>query len=79
MGFVLAPLLIMFKYNLSLVMTTSVNQVIMLTVIQLLSTHLIHSGMVKVVVGLKVLVVMLLVSHGFTETMVALPLLTILS
>ena len=43
------------------------------------STHPIHSGMVKVVVLLKHLVVMLLVSHGFTETMVVIPLLTILS
>ena len=63
-----------------LVINTSVNQGILTAVHPLTnSTRLIHSGMVKVVVLLNHLVVMLLVSHGFTETMVALPLLTILS
>ena len=55
---------------------TSVSQAIMLVAGAVSSTHLIHSEMVKVVVLLKHLVVLLLVSHGFTETMV---LLTILS
>uniref|UniRef100_A0A1X7UBV3 Fibrinogen C-terminal domain-containing protein n=1 Tax=Amphimedon queenslandica TaxID=400682 RepID=A0A1X7UBV3_AMPQE len=46
----------------------------------LFSTHLIHSGMVKVVVLMKHLAALLQGYHGFTETMVvALPLLTILS
>uniref|UniRef100_A0A1X7UG23 Uncharacterized protein n=1 Tax=Amphimedon queenslandica TaxID=400682 RepID=A0A1X7UG23_AMPQE len=66
-------------YNLLLVITTSVNQVIKLALLQILSTQLIHSGMVKVVILWNHLVVMFLVSHGFTETMVAIPLLTILS
>uniref|UniRef100_A0A1X7UVF3 Uncharacterized protein n=1 Tax=Amphimedon queenslandica TaxID=400682 RepID=A0A1X7UVF3_AMPQE len=54
-------------------------EILALVVGATLSTQLIHSGMVKVVVGLNHLVAMLLVSHGFTETMVAIPLLTILS
>ena len=37
-------------------------------------THLIHSGMVKVIILLKQLAVQLLVFHGFTEAMVTLPL-----
>ena len=57
----------------------SASLVIRLMVGLIYSTQLIHSGMVKVVVLLNHLVVMFLVSHGFTETIVTLPLLTLLS
>ena len=65
-------------FSLSLVATTSVSQGILLVAFQIGSTRLIHSGMVKVVVHMKHLVVMLLVSHGFIEPTVVLQL-TILS
>ena len=63
----------------SFVIITTVNLVITILIGGVSSTYPIHSGMVKVVVLLKHLVVMLLVSHGFTETMLVIPLLTILS
>ena len=62
-------MVVQYLCSLSLVTTTSVSQVIMLAALQVSFTHLIHSGMVKVVAHMKHLVVLLLVSHGFTETM----------
>uniref|UniRef100_A0A1X7UAX8 Uncharacterized protein n=1 Tax=Amphimedon queenslandica TaxID=400682 RepID=A0A1X7UAX8_AMPQE len=56
-----------------------VNQLTKTSMQIIASSHLIHSGMVKVVGLMKFLVVQLLVSHGFTETMVTLPALIILS
>uniref|UniRef100_A0A1X7SG61 Uncharacterized protein n=1 Tax=Amphimedon queenslandica TaxID=400682 RepID=A0A1X7SG61_AMPQE len=66
-------------FSLSLVMTTSVNLVILLLMVLFnpYSMHLIHCGMVKDVVVLKVLVAQLLVFHGFTRNW-ELPLLTTL-
>ena len=65
----------------SLVVITFVNQVIIkaLKMLDLLSTHLIHSGIVKVVGLMKVNAAQLLAYHGFTESMVTGPLLIILS
>ena len=65
--------------SLLLEITTFVNLEEVNKILQTHCTHLIRSGMVKVVALLKQLAVLLLVSHGFTETMVAPPLLTILS
>ena len=67
-------------FSLSLVMTTTVNLVILLLMghFSIFSTHLIHCGMVKDVVVLKVIVVQLLVSHGSIRSL-TLPLLTTLS
>ena len=67
-------------FSLSLVMTTSVNLVILLLMVHInpYSMHLIHCGMVKDVVVLKVFVVQLLVFHGFIRNL-TLPLLTTLS
>uniref|UniRef100_A0A1X7UAW3 Uncharacterized protein n=1 Tax=Amphimedon queenslandica TaxID=400682 RepID=A0A1X7UAW3_AMPQE len=74
------PVIALMAINYSLVITF-VNQVITKKIMmpKIFSTHLIHSGMVKVVGLLKFLVVQLQVSHGFTETMVTIPALTILS
>ena len=67
-------------FSLSLVMTTTVNLVILPMMVygKTFSTHLIHYGMVKDVVVLKVTVVQLMVSHGFRRSL-TLPLLTTLS
>ena len=66
-------------FSLSLVITTSVNLVILplMDHTKTLSTHLIHCGMVKTAV-VKVIVVQLLVSHGSIRSL-TLPLLTTLS
>uniref|UniRef100_A0A1X7T0Z7 Uncharacterized protein n=1 Tax=Amphimedon queenslandica TaxID=400682 RepID=A0A1X7T0Z7_AMPQE len=77
---VLVLLVLHIKFNHSLVIIISVNQGLLpvgLWQYQLYTSNPLWDG--KVVVLLNHLVVMFLVSHGFTETMVTLPLLTILS
>ena len=76
---VLVEVVILTSCSLLLEITTFVNLEEVNKILQTHCTHLIRSGMEKVVALLKQLAVLLLVSHGFTETMVTPPLLTILS